>query len=519
MDYHAILQDCLSATLRQCVPGAAPKDLQSAAVLFMGETHKGARSRKIIAEALVIQEAELDLLRAELARVAQVDIEEGGLTSEIIRRNHLLTVLRALSWFETGVAQGSKLALYQLERSASSHLDVFKSLRALELLMRDLLREQHPDAEGLEARLRQLFPSSYRDAIRRGQGDPLSGVYLKELIAFFVDPLEWQQVGRLFQPSKFLSLLRDKRATAESFLEDVRRVRNSVAHLKTLSVIQIELLNLYYEELVAPVREAFKQGSTRVDPARYEVASNEAVQDYLEKVAAEISSNSRRTLRLAIAALVAVVALLLLSIPAVLPKFRLWVDPDLAYEDAYRREPQALGALGLQACENGRLGALAKLSQKPEASGAFSGPESIALHAGVISVAARSPQILAPCVAALHSMGWDVNRPSSAEAIDLFGSATTTSVAGYRSFLVFYAEGMASTIHTDPAHVRVTPLQCAVWNESNDLARALVAAGADPSATSMIDGIWLGSRGPQPAISIRSEAKRIGNTAILETLH
>ncbi|MEE2779486.1 MAG: STY4199 family HEPN domain-containing protein, partial [Myxococcota bacterium] len=76
-----------------------------------------------------------------------------------------------------------------------------------------------------------------------------------------------------------LVFLKDRRKTSQDFLEDIRRMRNAVAHNKSLSAAQLQLLNLYFEDLTTPLQGAFDRGDSQVNP-----------DDYLEATPAELAS-------------------------------------------------------------------------------------------------------------------------------------------------------------------------------------------------------------------------------------
>lgn len=510
-----LMRDCLVAAL---AAGGQPVDGHDAAALakrFVEVATKGAPARLKLAAALKLRSEELDLLRAELQRwLAERAAAAAGTSS----RNLRLSELRCLMWFETAQALGAPASLPRPQTATDDHLAVFKLLRALELMMRALLEEVHPDMTPLAARLRELFPADYREALRRGQGDPLSGLFLKDLIRFFVDPAEWSSIGRLFVRTGFLSLLRDKRDTAASFLEDVRRIRNTVAHLKAMSAVQVELLGLYYEELVEPVRDAFRFGGTNVDPGRFESASPAVLRAYMDEVRAEVGRESRRTRRIAWAGLGVSLLLAAVSVPLLFPALRLRLNPDLEYLDAYRHNPADQGALALQACERGLLPALARLAEQPGAATAVAGLDSDALHARVVELAAHDPVRLTPCVATLHAMGWDADRIGGNTVGSYFGNASQAAPAAYRSYLAAHPHGLLGEAALSPADLRAPALMLAVWHGDASLARALVKAGAKPTTPAVVDGLAAGRRGDLPVTDSQAEARRIGDAELLVSL-
>ena len=100
-------------------------------------------------------------------------------------------------------------------------------------------------------------------------GDILSGLTFSELAGLFVNKEEFARYETLYEDTPFLTLLKQRRKTIQSFLDDVRRIRNALAHNKRITNTQLSLLDLYYEEVVAPVQTAHDEGETKVDPAGY----------------------------------------------------------------------------------------------------------------------------------------------------------------------------------------------------------------------------------------------------------
>jgi hypothetical protein len=69
-----------------------------------------------------------------------------------------------------------------------------------------------------------------------------------------------------------LTLLVEPRKTLQTFLDDIRQIRNSITVQKTLSSAQIQLLDNYYAQIARPVQRAFEEGeraSIRPDSWRW----------------------------------------------------------------------------------------------------------------------------------------------------------------------------------------------------------------------------------------------------------
>ena len=87
-----------------------------------------------------------------------------------------------------------------------------------------------------------------------------------------------------------MNLLNERRKTAQSYLEDIRRVRNTLAHNKRVSDIQLSLLDLYYDQLISPVQTGFANGTTQVNPGSYLEASDSEVRDYFGNLKQDVMS-------------------------------------------------------------------------------------------------------------------------------------------------------------------------------------------------------------------------------------
>ncbi|KAA0574393.1 tetratricopeptide repeat protein [Azospirillum sp. B21] len=152
-----------------------------------------------------------------------------------------------------------------------------RQLRALELLVRSLVDEASGGQEHLRRRLESAFgPDKVQTWLKTADpNDLLSGTTFSELVSIFVDKQTFKtHHGPLFEDTAFLRFLRDQRETIRSFLDDVRRLRNIVAHNRRITPIQLALLDLYYGELAKPVGDAHQKRKTAVDPDAYLEVSN-----------------------------------------------------------------------------------------------------------------------------------------------------------------------------------------------------------------------------------------------------
>jgi len=181
-----------------------------------------------------------------------------------------------------------------------------KQVRAVELILRAMIREKHVDEDRLLERLRVLFANAPKDINRwlkdADPGDVLSGMLLRDLSAVFTHAEEWNLYEALYDRVKILEVASDRRNTIETYLADVNSIRNCVAHHKNLTRVQIELLNVYYAELVEPIQRLFRAGRTGVNPEAIATVDKSTVDRYLDllredldRVGVETGETGRRT--------------------------------------------------------------------------------------------------------------------------------------------------------------------------------------------------------------------------------
>jgi hypothetical protein len=102
-----------------------------------------------------------------------------------------------------------------------------------------------------------------------------------DLASFVSNKREFGRYEALFALEGYLALFEDRRTSLQSYLDDVRRIRNIVAHNKRLSGITLLLLDAYFDELASPVARACASGATRVSPEALLGGSLEEVNRYV----------------------------------------------------------------------------------------------------------------------------------------------------------------------------------------------------------------------------------------------
>ncbi len=156
-------------------------------------------------------------------------------------RNATIAQLRLLSWIETIGQRNPQASLsFDLEQGSSEE-ESRKQIRAVELVIRSLVGERHGNQQELVEHLRSIFGNRVVDKWQRDadRDDVLSGTAFSELASIFVNKQEFAHHENVYEETPFLTLLREKRKTIQSFLEDIRRIRNVLAHHKQISNVQL----------------------------------------------------------------------------------------------------------------------------------------------------------------------------------------------------------------------------------------------------------------------------------------
>jgi tetratricopeptide (TPR) repeat protein len=206
-------------------------------------------------------------------------------------RNAILAQFRLLSWLETCDRNVPvQLIGEDLEALVSTEMG-HKQVRALELIVRSLVTESYGEQERLIGRLRDALNERVVQEwkTKADPGDILSGLTFSELASLFINKQEFHRYEKLYEDTPFLTLLKQRRRTIQAFLDDVRRIRNILAHNKKVTSTQLTLLDLYYEEIVQPVQAAYDHGETSVDPGTYLEVSSEGLQRYMRHLREDLN--------------------------------------------------------------------------------------------------------------------------------------------------------------------------------------------------------------------------------------
>lgn len=183
-----------------------------------------------------------------------------------------------LLMFNTGYASDAEQLQEQAERQ----------IRAIQLTLRGLVMQVWPDAPHLQHALSVQFGA--HEVIRWRSRSPtenvLDGMSFSELVQLVVDKKAFSRhYSSLFNYAGWLTFLAEQRLTLHTFLEDVRRMRNKVLAHHPLTEVECLLLDLYTQQVTAPVQHAYEQGRTRVNPASLVAADGSEIQRFWAQAA------------------------------------------------------------------------------------------------------------------------------------------------------------------------------------------------------------------------------------------
>ena len=223
----------------------------------------------------------LESAMRDAERTSMTHEQQGTTQSE---RNRRLAQFRLLSWLETAQRASSKRLIDgSVDALISENLGQ-KKVRALELIVRSLITESYGDQDKLTKRLREALQSKVakRCLQQADPGDVLSGLSFSDLATLFVNKEEFARYESIYEDTPFLTMLKERRKTIRFFLDDVRRIRNTLAHNKKISPTQLSLMDLYYEEIISPVQSAHDQGEVGVDPSNFLDVNDNVLKAYVD---------------------------------------------------------------------------------------------------------------------------------------------------------------------------------------------------------------------------------------------
>lgn len=202
-----------------------------------------------------------------------------------------ISSLRLIGWLETISKRTEHDFTVNVEKIISDENIAIKQVRALELLLRDIILTHSGGNDSLLAELNELFKSEIINKWLNNADETgvLSGTTFSELSSLFLDKRMFNHYDDLFKQENALEYDNDKIKSLRFFLEDIRIIRNSIAHNKKISNSQIELLNHYYAEIADIITIGFKNGVTKVDATKYNNASQEELDSYVKNIKEDLN--------------------------------------------------------------------------------------------------------------------------------------------------------------------------------------------------------------------------------------
>jgi TolB-like protein len=217
---------------------------------------KATLSGKKLAESLLITEAML------------IEFEEALKQYFLYRDEPLKTRLacfRISLWLET-ICKNLNI-VFNLNETISNEELAIKQVRALELIIRDVVNENLGGNQNVLSKLQELFKQDVVDKWLKSADETgvLSGTTFSELSNIFLDKNIFKSVQDIFESSQ-INLSKTSRESLRFILEDIRLIRNTIAHNKKVSQIQIEALNEYYRNIAQLIKES---KSNNINPDNY----------------------------------------------------------------------------------------------------------------------------------------------------------------------------------------------------------------------------------------------------------
>lgn len=247
-------------------------------------TLKSQLGRRDAAAKLGLNESELSAFEQTLS-----DVQRWSQAPEGPRRDDFLRLasLATLQWLEriaqhVGVEAPALTTPFTEERCASA-------VRALELVLRELIQESYRTQGALTSRLQHLFkPEQLARWQRAGGNDVLNGLSFGELASFFVSKDEYPRYQPLLEVGDFLAMLRERRKTLRTYLDSLRLVRNSLAHHKPLTTVQRALVEAYTKEIFSPLDLSWREGRTTINPENFLAPTTEGLREWVDGLADDV---------------------------------------------------------------------------------------------------------------------------------------------------------------------------------------------------------------------------------------
>ena len=161
---------------------------------------------------------------------------------------------RVALWLETVSKNLSIQFEYKITKPDSDEEISIKQVRAIELIFRSLIKEKIGGNEKLLETLSELFKPEVIDKWKKSADESgiLSGTTFSELSNILLSKHLFQNFETIFSSNKS-NITTKIKESLRYLLEDIRIIRNGIAHNKKLSTIQIEALNNHFQLITTQI--------------------------------------------------------------------------------------------------------------------------------------------------------------------------------------------------------------------------------------------------------------------------
>ncbi|MFY7936241.1 MAG: STY4199 family HEPN domain-containing protein [Flavobacterium sp.] len=199
--------------------------------------------------------------------------------------NEKTASLRLLMWLET-ISKNLNIKLNVDIPSANLNEDTtFKQVRAIELILRSLIHEQIGNNEELLTILSNIFKNEVVEKWKSSSDETgiLSGTTFSELSNILLNKNIFLSIEEIFS-TQLTDIGGNNKESLRYLLEDIRIIRNSVAHNKKLSLIQIEVLNNHFQIITESIA---KSNKSNIDIKKYFDQAAQNLFDYITELKTE----------------------------------------------------------------------------------------------------------------------------------------------------------------------------------------------------------------------------------------
>ncbi|WP_165430867.1 STY4199 family HEPN domain-containing protein [Atlantibacter hermannii] len=184
----------------------------------------------------------------------------------------------------------------------TSEDNAVRQMRAIELLIRQVVDEAWADQQKLAERLQTLLGKEQVARIMKSaeKDNILSGTLLEQLRIIFSNKEDYPSYyDAYFDSASGLNYAASTRETLSQFLQSLNHIRNKIAHHKKLTESEMLLLNEYFDQVVEPLRTAHQQGRLQADPDALYRAPADAIKAYQAQLAklADAAQDTGKTVK------------------------------------------------------------------------------------------------------------------------------------------------------------------------------------------------------------------------------